>query len=122
MGAAVGFVGADGFGRTVSPSDPLPVDIQGATLSLDAAGIEIKNDSGNPIPVVTGLEIPEHDYIDLSYTGSNLIGVVYKTGGSAWHHGGDADLGVRRQRQPDHPSPRAEPWESSSTHLQATLT
>jgi hypothetical protein len=51
MGAAVGFVGADGFGRTVSPSDPLPVDIQGATLSLDAAGIEIKNDSGNPIPV-----------------------------------------------------------------------
>jgi hypothetical protein len=82
MGAAVGFVGADGFGRTVSPSDPLPVDIQGATLSLDAAGIEIKNDSGNPIPVVTGLEIPEHDYIDLSYTGSNLTGVVYKTGGS----------------------------------------
>jgi hypothetical protein len=49
---------------------------------LDAAGIEIKNDSGNPIPVVTGLEIPEHDYIDLSYTGSNLTGVVYKTGGS----------------------------------------
>jgi hypothetical protein len=31
---------------------------------------------------VTGLEIPEHDYIDLSYTGSNLTGVVYKTGGS----------------------------------------
>jgi hypothetical protein len=63
--------------------------------------VEVKNDSGNPIPVVTGLEIPEHDYIDLSYTGSNLTGVVYKTGGSAWHHGGDADLGVRRQRQPD---------------------
>lgn len=51
MGAAVGFVGADGYGRTVSPSDPLPVDIQGATLSLDAAGVEISNDSGNPIPV-----------------------------------------------------------------------
>jgi hypothetical protein len=45
--------------------------------------VEVKNDSGNPIPVVTGLEIPEHDYIDLSYTGSNLTGVVYKTGGSA---------------------------------------
>jgi hypothetical protein len=44
--------------------------------------VEVKNDSGNPIPVVTGLEIPEHDYIDLSYTGSNLTGVVYKTGGS----------------------------------------
>ena len=30
---------------------PVPVDIQGATLSLDADGVEIKNDSGNPIPV-----------------------------------------------------------------------
>jgi hypothetical protein len=60
----------------------VPVDIQGATLSLDAAGVEIKNDSGNPIPVVTGLEIPEHDFIALSYTGENLTGVVYKTGGS----------------------------------------
>jgi hypothetical protein len=101
---------------------PIPVDIEGATLSLSADGVEIKNDVGNPIPVddaggsltvddgggsltvdgpltdaelratavpvsgtvnvLTGLEIPEHDYIDLSYTGSNLTGVVYKTGGS----------------------------------------
>ena len=61
---------------------PVPVDIQGATLTLDANGVEIKNDSGNPIPVVTGLEIPEHDFIDLTYTGDNLTGVVYKTGGS----------------------------------------
>jgi hypothetical protein len=38
--------------------------------------------AADPISVVTGLEIPEHDYIDLSYTGSNLTGVVYKTGGS----------------------------------------
>jgi len=38
--------------------------------------------SGHPLSVVTGLEIPDHDYIDLSYTGSNLTGVVYKTGGS----------------------------------------
>jgi hypothetical protein len=44
--------------------------------------VEVKNDSGNPIPVVTGLEIPEHDFIDLTYTGENLTGVVYKTGGS----------------------------------------
>jgi hypothetical protein len=79
----ISFVGGDGLGKIVSAADPLPVNIQGATLSLDADGIEIKNDSGNPIPVVTGLEIPEHDYIDLSYTGSNLTGVVYKTGGSA---------------------------------------
>ena len=61
---------------------PLPVDIQGATLSLDANGVEIKNDSGNPIPTIQGLEIPAHDYIALSYTGANLTGVVYKDGGS----------------------------------------
>lgn len=30
----------------------------------------------------SGLTVPIHDYISLSYTGSNLTGVVYKTGGS----------------------------------------
>jgi hypothetical protein len=60
----------------------MPVDIGNATLSVTADGVEIKNDSGNPIPTLTGLEIPAHDYIALSYTGANLTGVVYKTGGS----------------------------------------
>jgi hypothetical protein len=50
--------------------------------AVSVGNVEISNDSGNPIPVVTGLEIPEHDYISLTYTGSNLTGVVYKTGGS----------------------------------------
>jgi hypothetical protein len=64
----------DGLGATdVSLSGPV-------TISNE---VEIKNDSGSPIPVVTGLEIPEHDYIALSYTGSNLTGVVYKTGGGS---------------------------------------
>lgn len=40
--------------------------------------VEVKNDSGNPIPTVEGLSIPKHDEIVLSYTGSNLTGVVYK--------------------------------------------
>ena len=31
---------------------------------------------------IAGLDIPAHDYISLSYTGSNLTGVVYKKGGS----------------------------------------
>jgi hypothetical protein len=44
--------------------------------------VEVKNDSGNPIPTVEGLSIPEHDYIALTYTGDNLTGVVYKDGGS----------------------------------------
>jgi hypothetical protein len=76
--------GPDGKDRpaTVNTDGALKVDIGSATLSVTADGVEIKNDSGNPVPVVTGLEIPEHDYISLSYTGSNLTGVVYKTGGS----------------------------------------
>ncbi len=37
---------------------------------------------GQPLAISQGLEIPEHDYIALSYTGSNLTGVVYKMGGS----------------------------------------
>ena len=76
------FVGSAGLSEFVSPSQPLPVDIGNATLSVTADGVEIKNDSGNPIPTLTGLEIPAHDYIDLSYTGTNLTGVVYKDGGS----------------------------------------
>ena len=58
-----------------------------ATIEVDVGAIslgdvEIKNDSGNPVPIVEGLSIPEHDYISLSYTGDNLTGVVYKDGGS----------------------------------------
>jgi hypothetical protein len=33
---------------------------------------------GQPLAISQGLEIPEHDEIVLSYTGSNLTGVVYK--------------------------------------------
>ena len=76
------FIDTGGLSEYVSPVKPLPVDIQGATLSLDASGVEIKNDAGNPIPTVTGLEIPAHDFIALTYTGTNLTGVEYKSGGS----------------------------------------
>ena len=34
------------------------------------------------VKTLAGLEVPAHDYIDLSYTGANLTGVVYKDGGS----------------------------------------
>ena len=78
----VRFIDTGGLSEFVSPAKPLPVDIQGATLSLDANGVEIKNDSGNPIPTIQGLEIPAHDFIALTYTGANLTGVVYKDGGS----------------------------------------
>jgi hypothetical protein len=32
---------------------------------------------------LAGMAIPAHDYLALSYTGSNLTGVVYKTAGSS---------------------------------------
>jgi hypothetical protein len=57
--------------------------------AVSVGEVEISNDVGNPVPVsgtvnvLTGLEIPDHDYIALSYTGSNLTGVVYKTGGAS---------------------------------------
>jgi hypothetical protein len=76
------FIDTDGQSEYVTAVKPLPVDIQGATLSVTADGVEIKNDSGNPIPTVEGLSIPEHDYIALTYTGSNLTGVEYKDGGA----------------------------------------
>jgi hypothetical protein len=53
----------------VVAGEPLPVRTQG--------------DPDNPVPTIEGLSIPEHDYISLSYTGENLTGVVYKSGGSS---------------------------------------
>jgi hypothetical protein len=55
VGAAIGFVGGDGQGRTVSPVDPLPTAF--------------------------GLGVPEHDHIALAYTDGNLTGVTYRSGG-----------------------------------------
>jgi hypothetical protein len=54
------------------------ITISGVTIGAE---VEVTNDSGNPLPVVQGLSIPEHDYIALSYSGSTLTGVVYKASG-----------------------------------------
>lgn len=45
------------------------------TLATDGPGVA-------NLASIAGLQIPAHDYIALSYTGTNLTGVVYKTGGS----------------------------------------
>lgn len=45
----------------------------------------VDNDDGThseQVFALNGLKIPNHDYISLSYTGSNLTGVIYKKGGS----------------------------------------
>lgn len=56
------------------------VTISGVTIGAE---VEIANDSGNPIPIVQGLSVPEHDYIALAYSGSTLTGVTYKAGGES---------------------------------------
>ena len=73
---------ADSEGNVIDP-------FSGSDINVEVgSSVEINNDEGNPIPVsgvvntLTGLEIPEHDYIALGYTGSDLTSVVYKTGGS----------------------------------------
>jgi hypothetical protein len=68
--------------------NPIPVSDAGGSLTVDGplTDAELRATAvpvSGTVNVLTGLEIPEHDYIDLSYTGSNLTGVVYKTGGSA---------------------------------------
>jgi hypothetical protein len=45
------------------------------TTSLDAGTYSVRQ-------IASGLGIPKHDHITLSYTGSDLTGVVYKNGGS----------------------------------------
>jgi hypothetical protein len=60
---------------------PVPVTFaSGVTISGVSLGaeVEITNDSGSPLPIVQGLQIPAHDEVELSYTGDNLTGVVYK--------------------------------------------
>lgn len=62
--------------------------LSGGKIPVEVGEVEIKNDSGNPVPVsgtvntLEGLNVPAHDFISLGYTGGNLTSVVYKTGGS----------------------------------------
>lgn len=79
--------------KLAGTGDPIPVDIgTSIDVSIDNTSIEIANDSGNPIPVVAGLSIPKHDYIELSYTGEDVTGVAYKIGGT-WDTGTDTYTG-----------------------------
>jgi hypothetical protein len=38
---------------------------------------------GEPLPFVTGLEIPSHDHIALGYNNGDLTSVTYKVGGAS---------------------------------------
>lgn len=38
---------------------------------------------GGELATVTGFSIPEHDYIELGYSGSDMTSVIYKIGGAS---------------------------------------
>jgi len=51
MGAAVGFLGSDGKGRTVSPSDPLPVEVAG----IEIPPLDVDTDIAARTPTTTSV-------------------------------------------------------------------
>jgi hypothetical protein len=93
-------VGPDGVTRVplnVNSDGELKVNVE-ASVNADLASIENKLDTiiGIETPQaadvanintntasIAGLQIPPYNYVSCSYTGSNLTGVVYKTGGSS---------------------------------------
>ena len=58
--------------------------LQGTTPEDDIkpASETKQDDIVSAIETIAGLEIPAHDYVGMSYTGTNMTGVVYKTGGA----------------------------------------
>lgn len=60
----------------------MSIEQGGSPNVLGPATEDKQDDIISELQNLTGLEIPAHDYISLSYTGSNLTGVVFKTGGS----------------------------------------
>ena len=63
-----------GGGRVpVSDTNPLPVNIGGATLSVTADGVEIKNDSGSPIPTGVAARTPTTTSVASSATSVTVL-------------------------------------------------
>lgn len=60
---------------TVSKSSPFQAPSEGGAALPSAAS------PGQLVDFVSGLDIPKHDYIDLSYNGIDLTGIIYKLGG-----------------------------------------
>ena len=61
---------------------PIPVDIgSNIDVTIDNTSLEISNDVGNPIPTVTGLSIPAHNYVLLDPP-TQPTTVTYKSGGA----------------------------------------
>ena len=71
--APLSYQGSDGHPLLVSTTDPLPVNIGSATLSVTADGVEIKNDSGNPIPTGVGTRTPATTSVASSATSVTIL-------------------------------------------------
>lgn len=56
------------------------LDTTNAILTTTAADTALIKANSTKVP---GFSLPSYDYISCSYTGSNLTGVVYKSGGSS---------------------------------------
>lgn len=57
----------------------------GAGLYYDQENSVYRLVTGDPYgatKVITGLCLPEHDYVELGYTGSDMTSVIYKQGGA----------------------------------------
>jgi len=72
-------------GTIVAADDIDGKKFQRMKLIIGADGVNDGDvSSANPMPIlsVNNLVPDAYDYVDLSYTGDNLTGVVYKVGGS----------------------------------------
>lgn len=76
--------GTDLINVKVNPSGALTVDatISASALPTGAATSALQTTGNGYLQAIAGLTPSAFDYISLSYTGSNLTGVVYKSGGS----------------------------------------
>lgn len=68
----------------VTPSGALTVEasVTSSTLPTGAATSALQTTGNTLLGGIAGLTPSAYDYVSLSYTGSNLTGVVFKTGGS----------------------------------------
>lgn len=64
-------------------SGPLDSNTQRVTLATDGPTVANLSTIATNTAKVPGFSLPAYDYISCSYTGTNLTGVVYKTGGSS---------------------------------------
>lgn len=86
------FTKANGKVTNVSAADPLPVDIGTATLSVTAEGVEIKNESGNPIPTAVPVRTPTTTSVASSTSSGTLLAANANRRGVAIHNDSTASL------------------------------